>query len=80
MMEVVVFTIAMTIATIVLFVQNARLKDRVALIKLIDLNTKSLLAIIDMKSLKVLSASNALLNVLGIPRLRRQGSGFLPGG
>lgn len=68
LMEVVVFTIAMTIATIVLFVQNARLKDRVALIKLIDLNTKSLLAIIDMKSLKVLSASNALLNVLGIPR------------
>jgi PAS domain-containing protein len=68
LMVVVVFTIVMTIATIVLFVQNARLKDQVALIKLIDLNTKSLLAIIDMKALKAVSASSALLKVLGIPR------------
>ncbi|MBP5247721.1 MAG: hypothetical protein J6Z31_07675 [Fibrobacter sp.] len=39
-----------------------------ALIDLIDMNTKSLLAILDIKTMHAISASNALLHVVGIPR------------
>ena len=67
-MVVVLLTIVLTIATIVLSIQNIRLRDRVALIDVIDLNTKSLLSILDFKTMHAISASNSLLHVLGIPR------------
>lgn len=68
LMVVVLLTVVLTIATIVLSIQNLRLRDRVALIDLIDRNTKSLLAIIDIKTMHAISASNSLLHVVGISR------------
>ena len=67
-MVVVLLTIVLTIVTIVLSIQNIRLRDRVALIDYIDKNTKSLLAIIDVKTMHAISASNSLLHVVGIDR------------
>ncbi len=62
----IVLILLLLIALVWMLVQNANLKRKLRLVDTITKNTKSLWVILDLKTMRVKTASNALLEIVGI--------------
>lgn len=65
---VVFFLILFVVLAFLLLLWNISLKRKVALIEAIDHYTKSLMCIVDLNTMRIVSASNSVLEVMGIGR------------
>ncbi len=66
MVVLIILTLSLLVILVWISVQNAKLKKKIRVIDTIAKNTKSLWAILDVKTTRVTTASNSLLKIVGL--------------